>query len=737
MNEPNQAKGGGLWARLMSVTAEDDDETPKPVPTAEPVMEAMPDVPMAMPVFAEPETAAAVVVAEAVVVVVEELDAIPAPLPHSDSNTAEELPVMVAMPVVEVTAAEVTPPVAVAPPAAQLCMACGTPRQGSTSYCNDCGWMFTSADASSAAVSSGSSSRAAAMPATSALRLRNRYDVGPQICDRQGVLRFRGVDSSTGKQIVVVAETLAPAADLDTPVAAIVVEDDIMPGFDDVLIATPIADGPGSWPSIAWEKDVLENAKSLHLPKVIDQFTENGKDYLILEAPIGESLWDAWDNPDGDAKTRYGWLQQLATAAISLHAAGAMFEGMHPGLVVVEPNGVPRVIDLADLLPTSLPLNAPVKATLYTAPELILGPGDADARSELYSFGAMLYSLEYLHHPLEEKDFERQFAPLQITERFPDVHPLFLRIINKTFTRDLYSRFPTDEMTKTDPTGFNELIKTLAQCGRAFDDVRLDIAAWTTTGMVRTGNEDALTVLHGVDTRQDDLGEYAMVLLADGMGGYEAGEIAAAMAMNKLREYLLQQPIFAGLVGKETPKDPFDPKKVQEIMRDALKFANKEVFTASRIPGKGKRGMGCTAEAVYVDSRNVIVGHVGDSRVYHLHRGRLIQMTRDQTLVNRLVELGQLTEAEAEDHPRKNELQQAIGGQPDVMPGTYAGKLMRGDWVLVCSDGLTNHISNKELEKMLTREAANSAEEAARRLLNLVNLRGATDNATIVVIRAS
>jgi protein phosphatase len=281
------------------------------------------------------------------------------------------------------------------------------------------------------------------------------------------------------------------------------------------------------------------------------------------------------------------------------------------------------------------------------------------------------------------------------------------------------------------------LIKTLGVCGRAFDDVRLDIAAWTTTGMVRTGNEDALTVLHGVDTRQDELSEYAMILLCDGMGGYEAGELAAAMALDEMRKFLLQQPIFAALTGKEGPKEPVDSKKYQDILRDALKHANKEVFTASRTPGKGKRGMGCTAECVYVDSRNVIAGHVGDSRVYHVHRGRLIQLTRDQTLVNRLVELGQLTEKEAEDHPRKNELQQAIGGQPDVMPGTYAGKLMRGDWVLVCSDGLTNHIGNKELETMLTREAANSAEEAARRLLNLVNLRGATDNATIVVVRAS
>jgi PPM family protein phosphatase len=576
------------------------------------------------------------------------------------------------------------------------------------------------------------------MPSSPA-RLQNRYELGDLMSERQGVSRHRGIDHTTGHGVVIVSAPVpdVPAAEA-APVAAVVVEDDIMPGFDDdIPVATAIAVSESDWPSIGWERMLLDSARNPVLPRVLDQFVDNNKEYLVLEYPLGTSLWDAWDDPDGNAQTRYGWLQSIAAGLESLHKSGAMFEGIRPDVVVIGENGQPRITDLGDVLPIPVPPGAPIKATLYTAPELILSPESADGRADLYSFGALLYSLEYLHHPLEEKDFERQFTPLQITERFPDVHPLFLRLINKTFCRDLNTRFPSDEMTKTDPTGFHELIKTLGICGRAFDDVRLDIAAWTTTGMVRTGNEDAFTVLHGVDSRQDDLHEYAMVLLCDGMGGYDAGEVAAAITINEMRKYLLAQPMFGALAGKETPKEPVDPKKYQEILRDALKHANKEVYTAARTPGKGKRGMGCTAECVYIDSRNVIAGHVGDSRVYHVHRGRLVQLTRDQTLVNRLVELGQLTAEEAEDHPRKNELQQAIGGQPDVMPGVYAGKLMRGDWVLVCSDGLSNHITNKELETMLTREAANSAEEAARRLLNLVNLRGATDNATIVVVRAS
>ena len=147
--------------------------------------------------------------------------------------------------------------------------------------------------------------------------------------------------------------------------------------------------------------------------------------------------------------------------------------------------------------------------------------------------------------------------------------------------------------------------------------------------------------------------------------------------------------------------------------------------------------MGCTAEAVYIDGRNVVVGHVGDSRTYHLHEGRLIQLTRDQTLVNRLVELGTLIAGGGRDASAQQRT--AAGHRRPAR--RRAGRVpaacsSRGDWVLVCSDGLTNHVSNADLEQMLRGEGY-SAEMAARRLVNLANLQGATDNATVVVIRAT
>jgi protein phosphatase len=713
------------------------DRAEEPVPTLTPTPAAAAVLP--------PEMVQAI--AEEQIPVLE-LDAEPPPSPPEPEPVAitlasgENMPVEADGP----PTAEIAIPVLEPPPLPQLCPICSAPRKGEQSYCDDCGWMFPP-DGPAVAVPLPAHNS----PAAPTGRIQERYEVGELLGERDGLCRYRGLDyGADGPNPVpviilrmVVAEAAAAAIVEEAAPAA--TEDstdelEILPSFDEpVVTALPVAtwdDSGPPWPSIAWEKAFLEKAQHPAIPRVLAHFTEAGFDYLVVEAPAGRSLWDAWDDPEASSGQRYGLLGQVAAGLHKIHEAGAIFEGLRPDLIVVADEGQVRFASLGDLIPYPLPPHVPVRVSLYTPPELVLSADQVDLRADLYSFGAMLYALEYLHHDLSESDFERQFSPKLITDRFPDVHPAFFRLISKTFNRDPNGRFPTDEAVKEDSSGITELIRTLETCGRAFDSVRLDIAAWTTTGMVRTGNEDAFALLHGVESRQDELGEYALLLLADGMGGYEAGEVAAAMAIQALRKNLLQQKMFAALAGQTPPPaDEFNVEGCKKLLLEALRFANREVYTASRTPGVGKRGMGCTAEAVYVDAYNVVVGHVGDSRTYHLHQGRLVQLTRDQTFVNRMVELKKLTPEEAENHPRKNELQQAIGGQPEVQPGLYHGQLLRGDWVLVCSDGLSNHVPPEDLQKMLLREAT-SAEEAARRLLNMVNLRGATDNATVVIIRA-
>jgi len=630
------------------------------------------------------------------------------------------------------------------PPAAQHCPYCQAPRTGTEVYCADCGWIFPAAEPGEA------------VPAQSAeIRVKSRYRLGQRLGTRGEVSRYRGTDTGlTGTEAAPVVILQAPvpvgvdavaATDVPAEVSTAPPEARVpLSEANTLLLMSEVVATGSPWPGLGWELAILDQLHSPALPQPLDHFVEDGFEYLVEEVPSGQLLWDAWDDPETTAEQRFRWLEQIAQALHQLHQHGAILEGFRPEIVAISAERQAKLTDLADLLPLPLPPDPPIRASYYTAPELVLASSSADARSDLYSFGALLYAL-HVGRELTDLDFEMQGVPKSFIQRFPDAHPLFARLVSKTFCRDVNARFPTEDAAKEDPTGFTELIRTLDICSRALDHVRLEIAAWTTTGMVRTSNEDAFALLHAVEAREDRMSDSALLLLADGMGGYEAGEVAADLAIRTMRKFLLQQPAFASLAGEsgldgddaEQPSGAliqFSVEIYEQLLATALREANKAVSDASK-SNPGRRGMGCTAEAVYVDGRHVVVGHVGDSRTYHLHQGRIIQLTRDQTWVNRMVELGLLSTEEAEEHPRRSELHQAIGGHSEIEPALYHSPLKPGDWVVVCSDGLSNHVSAELLKEIL--QSSMSAESAARRLINMVNFAGATDNATAVVVRAT
>jgi serine/threonine protein phosphatase PrpC len=735
-NDPPEPKEEVLptWDVTLPPPAEDQPASAEPAASPSPEE----GVPLALPVPPDAAAAEAVPVAQPV-------DA-PAEGPAlTDTAEIEALPAPLAEP-------------APAAPATLSCPVCGSSHQGTQAFCADCGYHFSPADLAGAGAPPAPPEEAPKMTE----RLQERFEVGELLSERMGVRRHSGLDWAGSTQnptpVIIVQQLQAPAPEESAPVAeAVVLEaeeedlsEDVLPSFDitpglpntDVMPQAPV------WPNLDWETTLVQGLDLPALPRIVSQFKQGDTHYLVEEVASGRSLWDAWDDPEVSSEQRYGWLIQVAEALQRLHQVGIIAAALRPDILVVTPEDQVRFTDLSDLLPTMLPREAQIHDTRYTAPEVLTG--QFDARADLYTFGAMLYAL-HVGRELSDSDFDRPGHPKPFIPRFPDIHPAFGRLVSKTFCRDVEARFPTDEASREDPTGMTELIRTLAVLGRTMDRVRLEIASWTTTGMVRTGNEDAFALLHSSESRQDDTAETALVLLCDGMGGYEAGEVAAALTIQTLRQRLVQQKPMAPLAGASAfPDDalssvahphghfapPLDVEACKQLIKEALRDANKQVFTASRAPGSRRRGMGCTAEVVFTDGRSLIVGHVGDSRTYHLHEGRLIQLTRDQTLVNRLVELGTLTPEEAESHPRRNELQQAIGGQPDVEPGLYTSVLKPGDWVVVCSDGVTNHINAADLVQMLQSEAQ-SADMAARRLVNLTNIEGATDNATVVVIRAT
>src|SRR5262249_21162665 len=150
--------------------------------------------------------------------------------------------------------------------------------------------------------------------------------------------------------------------------------------------------GRPAWPNVTWERACLHDLKDQPaLPRVLASFADETYEYMVEEVPAGRSLWDAWDDPESTAQQRFGYLAQVAEALRPLHHWGAMLEALRPDIIVITPEGQARLTDLSDLLPIPLPAGAPIRGSLYTAPELLAGKGDA--RADLYSFGAMLYAL--------------------------------------------------------------------------------------------------------------------------------------------------------------------------------------------------------------------------------------------------------------------------------------------------------------------------------------------------------
>ncbi|WP_020474395.1 protein phosphatase 2C domain-containing protein [Zavarzinella formosa] len=666
-----------------------------------------------------------------------------------------------------------------------ICPQCQAARPPEGDYCGECGYIF----------SSGNAETSSDIP--SAL-IGGRYQLEALLGARSGVFRYRGVDTGTPEhpvQVLVLAQTvpsleeaIIPSEhrqDVDSSTHEFDLPEDGQEQATEEL--EEISPGAGRWPGTAWEQGILVRAAHLSLPRLIDAFTENGTNYLIEEAATGIPLWEAWDGEAATWAERCGWLIQIAEAIEHLHTAGAILEGLRPEMFVISPSGQAILRDLGELLPFPLPGNVPLKGSFSTAPELVLTPGEATERADLYVFGALLHAL-LMGRELTELDFNLTGQPRSYIDRCPDVSPYLARVLSKTFVREIEDRFPTGDGQLTDPTGFRELIDTLRTCQRNLDYVHHDMASWSNTGMIRSGNEDAVAIFHSSESRLDDRDDVAFIVLADGMGGMESGEVAAAMAVQTVRQKLLLQPPFAALQtpGSEVGRDPnsgpgqflkgsiFDnPEKAekeitalktllippkqfsadclmvrpedrqsparsatihQDRVAEAIRFANKQVYDASRY-GFGGRGMGCTLEVILIDGPQCVIGHVGDSRVYHMHHGRLKMITRDQTLVSRLVELGHITEEEAETHPRRSELQQAIGGRVEVVPEMVTLTLSEGDWLMACSDGLSNQLHITTMEAVL-RESP-SAEKAARRLINMAILNGANDNVTVAVVRVS
>ena len=259
---------------------------------------------------------------------------------------------------------------------------------------------------------------------------------------------------------------------------------------------------------------------------------------------------------------------------------------------------------------------------------------------------------------------------------------------------------------------------------------RLDIGSASSKGRVRQRNEDSLFVQQLSWISMDDRHEIALIVVADGMGGHKAGDLASRLVIRSMGTVLA--PLLGGALNGKF-KDITAPD-LAETIDYAIEEANRTVLRKAK-SDPDLKGMGATAAVLLVWDGNALIGHVGDCRIYLQRGDQLRQITRDQTLVARMVELGQLTPEEAAKHPARNEVSQAIGIRSSIAPSRHNLKLERGDWLIVACDGLHAHVDDETLKQAI-RTSAYSATMLADRMVHLANKRGGSDNVTVVTAYA-
>lgn len=246
----------------------------------------------------------------------------------------------------------------------------------------------------------------------------------------------------------------------------------------------------------------------------------------------------------------------------------------------------------------------------------------------------------------------------------------------------------------------------------------MDTWGITHNGKVRSINQDVYKLLENDDQN------IAVLVVCDGMGGANAGNIASELAADTFSGYINER---IGKLGGEPKLDD-----IADIVTDAAVEANKVVY-AKGMDDVQCSGMGTTLVALVSSDAGEVVANVGDSRAYHITPNGISQVTKDHSVVEDMIDRGEITRKEALRHPRKNLITRAIGADMYVEPDIYTQNIDSGDIVLLCSDGLSNVISEDEILDILSKNSILS--EACDILLKKTLAKGAPDNVTVAVFR--
>jgi len=234
-------------------------------------------------------------------------------------------------------------------------------------------------------------------------------------------------------------------------------------------------------------------------------------------------------------------------------------------------------------------------------------------------------------------------------------------------------------------------------------------------GLVRDNNEDSFSILGG--SKEIPL----TFIIADGMGGHNSGELASKMAVEYVGNYIRSFP------------DKFrNEESIFSAIQGVMKDANTNVYNTSLV-NKANYGMGTTFTIAIIHNQKLFIGHVGDSRVYIIRDGSINRLTTDHSFIEELIRNGSLTREEASSHPNRNIITRALGCSEEMQVDTYSCDLIKNDYLLLCTDGLTNMLKEEEIKDIIIR--LSEPEAICDELVRRANENGGEDNTTVIVIK--
>jgi PPM family protein phosphatase len=484
--------------------------------------------------------------------------------------------------------------------------------------------------------------------------------------------------------------------------------DEIQP--DGETVELELRQGPLDHQGLANEQAILSEVRFAMLPSVHLSLERAGERLLAVRVSGSASLEDALAAGLATEQA-LSVVLQLTQVVRRIHAAGWAVLAISPADVHMgEPIQLTR-LSHAVRIGTSLP--GPLHVPGYSAPELA-NATEITGVEDVYMLGAVLFHL-LTGQVLSETGMERD--SLSSFVRLPGAPQLLFRALA-----------PINEQIDLE-TLYRDLLSLRNRMNDAL--LALEVASATTMGLnpTRLVNEDACGYLLGSKAGADDQPFRALLCVADGMGGMDAGEVASQSAVQSILGSAGQWANPSSATAEDGPESPIDPV---ELIRDAA--------PAVHAAAQG-RSTGTTATCVVVHRSELRLGHVGDTRAYHFRNGALTQLTNDHSLVAAMVNSGVLTPEEARGHPDSNKVLRSLGGQREL-PDSYVDSLeaatgqsvltlQGGDWLMLCSDGVWGSVPDAAIRTVLA-EAMN-CHTAARALIDRALQAGAPDNATAIV----